>query len=95
MTYFWIFLFPETSVLSAGACLTIMSIGTLGRSVPIQGGGMGAYHFLVTKVVMLYGLSETMGKTLATVIHGGQTVFTFALGIVGLGIFFWRFLRKG
>ena len=88
MTYFWFFVFEETSVLSWGACLSILTIGTIGRSVPIQGGGMGAYHFLVTSVVVLYGLSEAWGKDLATLIHAGQTFFTFAMGLVGLLIFF-------
>ncbi len=94
MTYFWFFVFPETSVLTWGACLSILTIGTIGRSVPIQGGGMGAYHFLVTSVVVLYGLSETWGKDLATLIHAGQTFFTFAMGLVGLLIFFVVFWRK-
>jgi uncharacterized protein (TIRG00374 family) len=94
MTWFWFFVFPETSVLTAGACLSILAIGTVGRSVPIQGGGMGAYHFLVTGVVMLYGLSEEWGKTLATLIHAGQTFFTFAMGLIGLLIFFVVYWRK-
>lgn len=97
MTYFWFFVFEETSVLTWGACLSILTIGTIGRSVPIQGGGMGAYHFLVTSVVVLYGLSETWGKDLATLIHAGQTFFTFAMGLVGLMIFFvsyWRMERR-
>jgi glycosyltransferase 2 family protein len=88
MTYFWFFVFQETSILGWGACLSIVSIGTIGRSVPIQGGGMGAYHFLVTQVVVLYGVSEVFGKTLATCIHGGQVFFTFAMGLIGLLIFF-------
>lgn len=88
MTYFWFFVFPETSVLTLGACLTILSVGTIGRSVPIQGGGMGAYHFLVGQVVLLYGVTGIVGKTLATLIHAGQTFFTFAMGLVGLIIFF-------
>jgi glycosyltransferase 2 family protein len=93
MTYYWFFVFEETSVLGWGACLTILSIGTIGRSVPIQGGGMGAYHFLVQQVCVLYGLSGYFGQTLATLIHAGQTFFTFAMGLVGLIIFFvfyWR-----
>jgi uncharacterized protein (TIRG00374 family) len=88
MTYFWFFVFNETSILGWGACLSIVSIGTIGRSVPIQGGGMGAYHFLVTQVVVLYGVSEVFGKTLATCIHGGQVFFTFIMGLIGLLIFF-------
>jgi uncharacterized protein (TIRG00374 family) len=94
MTYFWFFVFKETSVLGWGACLSIVSIGTIGRSVPIQGGGMGAYHFLVTQVVILYGVSEAFGKTLATCIHGGQVFFTFAMGLVGLLIFFIAYWKK-
>jgi uncharacterized protein (TIRG00374 family) len=93
MTYFWFFVFKETSVLGLGACLAILSIGTIGRSVPIQGGGMGAYHFLVANVVVLYGLTADWGKSLATLIHGGQMLFTFLMGLVGLIIFFigyWR-----
>lgn len=94
MTYFWFFVFKETSVLTWGACLTILSIGTIGRSVPIQGGGMGAYHFLVTNVVILYGVGAGFGKTLATLIHAGQTFFTFAMGLIGLIIFFIAYWRK-
>ncbi len=94
MTYFWLFVFKETSVLGWGACLSIVSIGTIGRSVPIQGGGMGAYHFLVTQVVILYGVSEAFGKTLATCIHGGQVFFTFAMGLVGLLIFFIAYWKR-
>jgi glycosyltransferase 2 family protein len=93
MTYFWFFVFEETSFLGWGACLSIVTIGTIGRSVPIQGGGMGAYHFLVAHLAILYGVSETFGKTLATLIHAGQTFFTFAMGLIGLIIFFvfyWR-----
>lgn len=94
MTYFWFFVFKETTSLSWGACLSIVAIGTIGRSLPIQGGGMGAYHFLVTSVITLYGVSESFGKTLATLIHGGQTIFIFCMGLVGLIIFFVQYWKK-
>ena len=94
MTYFWFFVFKETSVLTWGACLSILSIGTIGRSIPVQGAGMGTYHFFVTGVAMLYGLTEQWGKTLATVIHLGQTFFTFAMGLLGLIIFFVMYWKK-
>jgi len=94
MTYFWFFVFKETSILTWGACLTILSIGTIGRSIPIQGGGMGAYHFLVGQVVLIYGVTGIVGKTLATLIHAGQTVFTFAMGLIGLIIFFVGYWRR-
>ena len=93
MTYFWFFVFAETSALTWGACLSIVAIGTIGRSLPIQGGGMGAYHFLVTGVAVLYGLNNDWAKALATLIHAGQVVVTFAMGLLGLFIFsisYWR-----
>jgi uncharacterized protein (TIRG00374 family) len=94
MTWFWFFVFEETSFLGWGACMSIVTIGTMGRSVPIQGGGMGAYHFLVTHVAMIYGVSEVFGKTLATLIHAGQTFFTVGMGIVGGLIFFVNILKR-
>ncbi|MDQ3048737.1 MAG: flippase-like domain-containing protein [Bacteroidota bacterium] len=94
MTWFWFFIFPETSVLTWGACLSIVTIGTIGRSVPIQGGGMGAYHFLVTNVVILYGLSASWGQTLSTLIHLGQTFFTCVMGLTGLLIFFLVYWKR-
>ena len=94
MTYFWFFVFDETSILGWGACLSIVSIGSIGRSVPIQGGGMGAYHFLVMNVCVIYGMTQEFGKTLATVIHAGQALFTLVMGIVGLVIFYAGYFRK-
>ena len=94
MTYLWFFIFEETSVLSWGASLTILCIGTIGRSVPIQGGGMGAYHFLVGQALLLYGVTGIVGKTLATLIHTGQTFFTFAMGLIGLIIFFAGYWKR-
>lgn len=94
MTYFWFFVFADHPNLGWGACLSIVAIGTVGRSVPIQGGGMGAYHFLVTQVVVLYGVSESFGKNLAVLIHGGQTFFTFLMGLFGLLVFFVRFWMR-
>jgi len=94
MTYFWFYVFDDHTFLSWGLCLSIVAIGTIGRSVPIQGGGMGAYHFLVTGVVVLYGGSETFGKSLATLIHAGQTLFTFFMGMIGFILFYLNYWKK-
>lgn len=94
MTWFWFYVFEQDPGLGWGACLAIVAIGSVGRSVPIQGGGMGAYHFLVTSVAVIYGTTEAFGKTLATLIHAGQTFFTFAMGLVGLLIFFILYWKR-
>lgn len=90
MTWLWFFLFPATAQLGLLAGLTIFTIGTVGRSVPIQGGGMGAYHFLVGQALVLYGCSPVYGASLAMLIHGGQTIFTFLAGLPALAWVVWR-----
>ena len=79
MTYLWFYTFTETSVLTLSDAFFIMIIGSIGRSVPIQGGGLGAYHFLVAQACLLLGVSLVAGNALAIVIHGIQSVFTLAL----------------
>lgn len=86
MTYFWIFAFDESAALPILQVFVIMIIGTIGKSVPIQGGGMGAYHFLVAQVFILYGISEITGNALAIIIHGAQSIFTLLSGIIAYSI---------
>ncbi len=80
MTYLWFFSFEETSNLSWQAGLSMMVIGSFGRSLPIQGGGMGAYHYLFQQGIMLYGVSSVYGATLAIMIHGLQTLYYLFVG---------------
>ncbi|MFT5914912.1 MAG: hypothetical protein ACI81T_001407 [Bacteroidia bacterium] len=80
MTYLWFFSFEETSHLSWQAGLSMMVIGSFGRSLPIQGGGMGAYHYLFQQGILLYGVSSVYGATLAIMIHGLQTLHYLFVG---------------
>ena len=48
-------------------------------TAPTQG-GIGAYHLLVGNVMILYGLTQKDGITLATFIHGTQMLFMLAVG---------------
>lgn len=80
MTFIWVYAFPDSSVLPAAQVFVVMIIGTIGKSVPIQGGGMGAYHYLVAQAFLLFGVSSLTGNALAIIIHGAQTVFTLLTG---------------
>src|SRR5690606_24131879 len=53
-TWFWFLAFPETQQISLAAAFTVMVTGSLVKTVPIQGGGMGAYHYLIGKLLLLY-----------------------------------------
>lgn len=93
MTYLWLFIFKESSTLGMKEAFIVMITGSIGRSVPIQGGGMGAYHFLVSNTFALFGISLLTGNALAIVIHGAQAVFTFVTGTISF-LWFLFYLKK-
>jgi uncharacterized membrane protein YbhN (UPF0104 family) len=79
VSYVLFFCIPETSDLGPLAGLTLLVVGAIGMTAPTQG-GIGAYHLLVGNVMILYGLSQNDGITLATFIHGAQMIFMLAVG---------------
>jgi len=80
MTYVLFFASPQTSGLPPSAALTILTVSSLGGLfVPTQG-GLGTYHFLVSRVLMLYGLNETDSILVATFLHAVQVGFSLLLG---------------
>ncbi|MCF0071839.1 flippase-like domain-containing protein [Dyadobacter sp. CY261] len=79
VSYVLFFCIPETSDLGPLAGLTLLVVGAIGMTAPTQG-GIGAYHLLVGNVMVLYGLSQNDGITLATFIHGAQMLFMLAIG---------------
>lgn len=78
-SYVCFFVLPESSGLSLLAGLTILIMGGLGMSAPVQG-GIGPYHILVSSALVLYGLSKENGLALATYIHGTQMILMLILG---------------
>lgn len=71
-TYILFFDAPQTQRLPATAALTILTVSSLGGlAVPTQG-GLGTYHFLASRALVLYGLSLTDGVIVATFLHGIQ-----------------------
>lgn len=80
MTFIWIYAFDESMKLSMAQTFVIMVVGTIGRSVPVQGGGMGAYHYVVGQAFLFFGVSLITGNALAIIIHGAQTIYTILTG---------------
>jgi len=79
VSYVLFFCIPETSQLGLLAGLTLLVVGSIGMTAPTQG-GIGAYHLLVGSVMVLYGLTQKDGITLATFIHGTQMLFMLVVG---------------
>ncbi len=92
MTYLWFFCFEETSFLSWQTGIVMLCISSIGRSLPIQGGGMGAYHYLFTQGMLLYGVSATYGAALAIMVHGLQTLYYLLAGGVAM---LWFMPKRG
>ncbi|MFD2572380.1 lysylphosphatidylglycerol synthase transmembrane domain-containing protein [Spirosoma soli] len=78
-TYILFFASSQTVSLPPTAALTILTVSSLGGlAVPTQG-GLGTYHFLVSRVLMLYGMNEVEGVVIATFLHAVQTGFALLL----------------
>lgn len=79
-TWLWFFALSGTFSLPFYAAFSIMAVGSIAKTIPIQGGGMGAYHFLVGNLLLSYGLSDVGAQTFALLNHGYQTVFYLLFG---------------
>lgn len=85
MAYLIFFALPATSSLAMGAGMAILVMGAFGIAAPVQG-GIGAYHWIVSQTLLLYGLSEFDGKTYATLAHASQMALTIIFGLVSFAI---------
>ncbi|WP_080054336.1 lysylphosphatidylglycerol synthase transmembrane domain-containing protein [Spirosoma aerolatum] len=78
-TYFLLLASVETVDLPPASALTILTVSSLGGlAVPTQG-GLGTYHFLVSRVLVLYGMTLTKGVVVATFLHAVQMGFSLVL----------------
>ncbi len=81
MSYVVFFALPETEGLTAWAGVAVLVMGSFGMAAPVQG-GFGAFHALVSGILVLYGVVESDGVLFATVIHGLQTITFIVLGVI-------------
>lgn len=83
MTYVALFSIPATQNLTPIDGLFLLVIGGLGMSAPVQG-GIGAFHWIISSGLTLYGISKTEGLVLATILHESQVVLVLVLGITAV-----------
>lgn len=84
VTFFICYALDAGNSLSVLAVFTVFVMGTIGMAVPTTG-GIGSYHLLVSKIVMLYGLSEVDGVSLATFLHTMNGILLVIIfGVVAL-----------
>lgn len=72
----------ETIGLGAKAALSILAFGSIGM-IATQG-GIGAYQFIVQQILVLYGISATIGFAFGWIIWLAQTALMLVLGLGSL-----------
>lgn len=87
-SYFCFLTLSEGKNLGLHAGVTVLAFGSIARSLPIQGGSMGAYHFTVTQILILFGMSKTTGESIALIIHSSQLIFQLLIGGICSLLFF-------
>ncbi|OYU96139.1 MAG: hypothetical protein CFE21_06930 [Bacteroidetes bacterium B1(2017)] len=88
MTYLWFFMFQDSAKLTMYDAFLVMVLGVVARTLPIQAGSAGAYHFVVSQAFVLLGLNLVNSNALAIVIHGFQTILTLLFGFTA---YLWLF----
>ncbi len=91
LTYLWFFVFDQTSNLTVFQAFQVMMVGTVARSIPLPAGALGAYHAAVVFALTYMKVDYDIAFSLAFIIHGFQTVFTFMCGLVAI---FWLVVVK-
>lgn len=74
---------PATAQLTLIDSLFLLTIGSLGMSVPVQG-GIGAYHAIISLGLLLFGLTREEGLAFAIVSHESQMLGIILFGCVSL-----------
>lgn len=83
MLYSIFFAFDFTRNLGPIAGLTVFVIASFGMVAPVQG-GFGAYHFMASEALALYGVTKINGGIFALVAHESMTAMIIAIGIISL-----------
>lgn len=79
MTWVVVYALPATSHLQPLDGLFILVIGSIGITVPVQG-GIGAFHWIVSLGLTLYDIPREDGLAFATLSHESQALFIVLLG---------------
>ena len=90
MAYIVFFAIPSTSHLDALDAIFILVAGSFGMVAPVQN-GFGAYHWIVSQALMIYGLTREEGLLYATLVHEMQVVVVLVLGVISA---YFVFMKK-
>lgn len=81
VSYICFFSLEATSELDIKAGIFVLVVGGLGMTAPVQG-GIGAYHWIVTQGLLMFGIEATDGLSYATIVHTSQTLLVILVGVI-------------
>ena len=81
--------FQETLNLTIGQGLFVFVAGGLGMVIPTPS-GIGSYHFLVKKALVILGVGAKIGLYFAIVVHGAQTIMVLVAGFIGMSSLYYK-----
>ena len=84
MVYFIFFCFSETNHLTPDIALAVLVMGSIG--IMIVQGGIGIYPVIVSKTMLIFGVSETIGYAMGWIAWTSQTLIIILLGLLSLVI---------
>ena len=90
MAYIVFFAIDATNGLDAIDAVFILVAGSFGMVAPVQN-GFGAYHWIVSQALMIYGISKEDGLLYATLVHEMQVLVILLIGPVST---YWVFFKK-
>lgn len=93
MAYVVFFAIPETSHLKPIDAVFVLVAGSFGMVAPVQN-GFGAYHWIVSLALMMYGLSKETGLLFATLLHEMQVVMILIVGPIASYFVYFNKMNK-
>ena len=82
-TYVMFFAIESTSSLGFGDALFVLVLSALALIIPVQG-GIGAYHWIVSIGLTIFGIARSDGMVYATISHSVTAILFIFLGAISL-----------
>ncbi len=88
MFYVCIFAIPDTDSMPISAVLCAFVAGSF--AVAFTNGGLGAYPYLISQVLLLFGYSAVVGTAFGWIVWLSQTLLVIVFGLLCFLLFSWR-----
>lgn len=78
--YVTLFVFEKTGTLSFGAAIAAFVVGSI--AIAFTNSGFGSYPFLISKILLFYAISETVGNAFGWIVWTSQMLIVLVLGLL-------------